>query len=152
MSVQVLSPVTGLAAPISEVPDPVFSQAMVGPGVAVKPEGGAARAVAPVAGTLSTLHPHAFVVTTDDGGRAVLVHLGIDTVKLEGAGFTLHVAKGDRVRAGQEIVTWNPSEVEQQGYSSVCPVVALEVGRQALSDVTDDAGVSAGDPLFTVDS
>ncbi|WP_019853665.1 PTS sugar transporter subunit IIA [Actinopolyspora mortivallis] len=152
MSIRVLSPVSGLAAPLSEVPDPVFSQEMVGPGVAVKPNGGSACAVAPVDGTMSTLHPHAFVVTTDDGSRAVLVHLGIDTVKMEGAGFAPHVVKGERVRAGQKIVTWNPSEVEQQGYSSVCPVVALEVGRQALSDVTDDAGVSAGDPLFTVDS
>ncbi|NYH76920.1 PTS system N-acetylglucosamine-specific IIA component [Actinopolyspora biskrensis] len=151
MSIRVVSPVAGLAAPLGEVPDPVFSQAMVGPGVAVKPNGGSAAAVAPVDGTLSTLHPHAFVVSTGDG-RAILVHLGIDTVKLEGAGFTLHAAKGDRVRAGQEIVTWNPTEVEEQGYSAVCPVVALEVGQDELSDMTEDAQVSGGDPLFTVDS
>ncbi|ASU79397.1 PTS glucose transporter subunit IIA [Actinopolyspora erythraea] len=151
MSVQVLSPVTGLTAPISEVPDPVFSQAMVGPGVAVKPSGGSSEAVAPVEGTLSTLHPHAFVVSTDDG-KAVLVHLGIDTVKLEGAGFTVHATKGERVTAGQPVVTWNPTEVEQQGYSSVCPVVVLDVGHEALSNIADDARVSGGDPLFTVDS
>ncbi|WP_026152577.1 PTS sugar transporter subunit IIA [Actinopolyspora halophila] len=151
MSIRVVSPVAGLAAPIGEVPDPVFSQEMVGPGVAVKPNGGSAEAVAPVDGTLSTLHPHAFVVSTEDG-RAILVHLGIDTVKLEGAGFALHAAKGDRVRAGQGIVTWNPTEVEEQGYSAVCPVVALEVGKEELTDVIEDAQVAAGDPLFAVDS
>ncbi|NHD17536.1 MULTISPECIES: PTS sugar transporter subunit IIA [Actinopolyspora] len=151
MSIRVGSPVSGLAAPIGEVPDPVFSQEMVGPGVAVKPNGGSAEAVAPVDGTLSTLHPHAFVVSTEDG-RAILVHLGIDTVKLEGAGFTLHAAKGDRVRAGQGIVTWNPTEVEEQGYSAVCPVVALEVAKEELADLTEDAQVAAGDPLFAVDS
>ncbi|MGJ7905090.1 PTS sugar transporter subunit IIA [Actinopolyspora sp. H202] len=151
MSVQVLSPVTGLVAPISEVPDPVFSQSMVGPGVAVKPSGGSSEAVAPVEGVLSTLHPHAFVVSTDDG-KAVLVHLGIDTVKLEGAGFTLHAAKGARVAAGSPVVSWNPTEVEEQGYSSVCPVVALEVGQDALSDMADGVRVNGGDPLFTIDS
>ncbi|GAB3549355.1 PTS system N-acetylglucosamine-specific IIA component [Actinopolyspora lacussalsi] len=151
MSVQVLSPVTGLVAPISEVPDPVFSQSMVGSGVAVKPSGGESQAVAPVEGILATLHPHAFVISIDDD-KAVLVHLGIDTVKLEGAGFTLHVAKGERVTAGSPVVTWNPTEVEQQGYSSVCPVVALQTGQDALSDMADDVRVNHGDPLFTVDS
>ncbi len=150
MTVEVLSPVGGLAAPLSEVPDPVFSQAMVGPGVAVKTRGGRCDAVAPVAGTVATLHPHAFVVATD-GGRAILVHLGIDTVKLEGAGFELHVEKGETVRAGQRIVTWDPSDVEAHGYSSVCPVVALEVGADSLGDVSDDGQVAPGDVLFVVE-
>ncbi|CAM01368.1 PTS system N-acetylglucosamine-specific IIA component (Glc family) [Saccharopolyspora erythraea NRRL 2338] len=149
MSIEVGSPVPGLAAPISEVPDPVFSQAMVGPGVAVKPEPGSADAVAPIAGTVATLHPHAFVVAAP-GGTAVLVHLGIDTVKLKGEGFTLHVAKGDVVEAGQRIVTWNPTEVESHGYSSVCPVVALDVAPEALSDLREDGRVEAGDALFAV--
>ncbi|QUH01601.1 PTS glucose transporter subunit IIA [Saccharopolyspora erythraea] len=149
MSIEVGSPVRGLAAPISEVPDPVFSQAMVGPGVAVKPEQGSADAVAPIAGTVATLHPHAFVVAAP-GGTAILVHLGIDTVKLKGEGFTLHVAKGDVVEAGQRIVTWNPTEVESHGYSSVCPVVALDVEAEALSDLREDGQVEAGDALFAV--
>src|SRR5205823_10884985 len=84
VSVEVVSPVSGLAAPLSEVPDPIFSQAMVGPGVAVKPHGERADACAPIAGTVATLHPHAFVIVSASGA-AVLVHLGIDTVRLEGA-------------------------------------------------------------------
>lgn len=151
MSTEVGSPVVGLAAPISDVPDPVFSQAMVGPGTAVKPHGGQSDAVAPVAGTVATLHPHAYVIATE-AGAAVLVHLGLDTVKLEGEGFTLHVAKGDVVEAGQPIVTWDPSAVEEKGYSSVCPVVVLDVPAEALGDLREDGHVAAGDLLFTVDA
>jgi PTS system N-acetylglucosamine-specific IIA component len=151
VSVEVGSPVAGLATALSEVPDPVFSQAMVGPGVAVKPSGGRAEAVAPVAGTVATLHPHAFVVAAPSG-TAVLVHLGIDTVKLKGEGFELHVAKGAVVEAGQRIVTWDPSAVESHGYSSICPIVVLDVAPEALTDLREDGQVIAGDPLFTVDS
>ncbi|MGP4019991.1 PTS sugar transporter subunit IIA [Saccharopolyspora sp. 5N708] len=151
MSVEVGSPVAGLATALSEVPDPVFSQAMVGPGVAVQPSGGRADAVAPVAGTVATLHPHAFVIASPSG-PAILVHLGIDTVKLKGAGFTLHVAKGDVVEAGQRIVSWDPSEVESHGYSSICPIVALDVAAEALADAREDGQVVSGDPLFTVDA
>ncbi|MER6988264.1 PTS glucose transporter subunit IIA [Saccharopolyspora hirsuta] len=149
MSIEVGSPVAGLATGLAEVPDPVFSQAMVGPGVAVKPSGGRADAVAPIAGTVATLHPHAFVIAAP-GGTAVLVHLGIDTVKLKGEGFELHVAKGDEVEAGQRIVSWDPTEVESHGYSSICPVIALEVAPEALADLREDGQVVAGDVLFSV--
>ena len=151
MSAEIGSPVAGLTAPLADVPDPVFSQAMVGPGLAVKPTGGTSDAVAPIAGEVATLHPHAFVVVGADGA-AVLVHLGIDTVRLRGAGFELHVAKGDRVEAGQRIVTWNATEVEERGYSSICPVVALEAAAESLSDLREDAQVLPGDPLYTLDT
>ncbi|MER7080068.1 PTS system N-acetylglucosamine-specific IIA component, Glc family (TC 4.A.1.1.5) [Saccharopolyspora kobensis] len=149
MSVEVGSPVAGLATALGEVPDPVFSQAMVGPGMAIKPSGGRADAVAPIAGAVMTLHPHAFVIASS-GGTAVLVHLGIDTVKLKGEGFELHVAKGDVVEAGQRIVSWDPTEVESHGYSSICPVIALEVAPEALADLREDGQVATGDVLFTV--
>ncbi len=86
------------------------------------------------------------------GGTAILVHLGIDTVKLKGEGFELHVAKGDVVEAGQRIVTWDPAGVESRGYSSICPVVALDIPPDALIDLREDGQVVAGDPLFTVDA
>lgn len=149
MNVEVLSPIGGLATPLSEVPDPVFSQAMLGPGVAVKPEQGRCVVLAPVAGSVATLHPHAFVVVTADG-PAILVHLGIDTVKLQGVGFTVHVAEGDTVAAGQKMITWDPAEAESQGYSSVCPVVVLEAQPDVLLDVRDDGQVIPGDALFTI--
>jgi sugar PTS system EIIA component len=149
VSIEVGSPVGGLAAPLSEVPDPVFSQAMVGPGVAVKPKEGRADVVAPIAGTVATLHPHAFVIASATG-TAILVHLGIDTVKLQGEGFTVHVAEGDAVDAGHKMITWDPAEVESHGYSSVCPVVVLDIDADALQDLRDDGQVVPGDILFVV--
>jgi PTS system glucose-specific IIA component len=133
--------------PLTEVPDPVFAEAMVGPGLAVVPTAEAGDAVAPVDGTIATLHPHAFVVTTESG-RGVLVHLGIDTVKLKGEGFTLHVAKGDKVVAGQPVVGWDPVAIEAAGYSAVCPVIALDAGADAVGDPHAAGAVSVGDPLF----
>jgi sugar PTS system EIIA component len=142
------SPVAGSVVPLTEVPDPVFAEAMVGPGLAVVPSAGAVSlAVAPVDGTIATLHPHAFVVATSDG-RAVLVHLGIDTVRLKGEGFTLHVAKGDAVRAGQAVVGWNPEAVEAAGYATVCPVIALDAVPEVIADLRDVGPVGLGDQLF----
>jgi glucose-specific phosphotransferase system IIA component len=148
VSIRVLSPVTGVLAPISEVPDPVFAEAMVGPGLAVHPELTAGDAVSPVDGTVVTLHPHAFVVAAQDG-VAVLVHLGIDTVKLKGEGFTLHVVKGETVRAGQPVVSWDPAAVQAGGKSPICPVVALDAAAENLVDVRAPGPVAAGDALFT---
>jgi PTS system N-acetylglucosamine-specific IIA component len=148
VTLRVTSPVAGRVVPLSEVPDPVFSQAMVGPGVAVEPDRTAGEVVSPVDGTVVTLHPHAFVVATAEGA-AVLVHLGIDTVKRKGEGFSLHVVKGETVRAGQAVVTWDPAEVEAAGFSPICPVIALDATAEALGDLADGAAVATGDDLFT---
>ncbi|GDY28856.1 PTS sugar transporter subunit IIA [Gandjariella thermophila] len=148
MTVRVASPVGGRVVPLAEVPDPVFAQAMVGPGIAVDPERAPADAVSPVDGTVVTLHPHAFVVATDTG-PAVLVHLGIDTVKLKGEGFTLHVVKGESVRAGQPVVGWDPGKIEAAGYSPVCPVIALDAQPDELGEQRASGAVEAGAPLFT---
>jgi PTS system glucose-specific IIA component len=151
VSLEVLSPVAGRVVPITEVPDPVFAQAMVGPGIAVQPSGGRADAVAPVDGTVATLHPHAFVIATE-GGQAVLVHLGIDTVKEKGEGFTLHVVKGEQVRAGQPVVSWDPEAVTAAGYSAIVPVVALDASADVLSGLDTERDVSAGQKLFCWDA
>ncbi|MFD3487678.1 MULTISPECIES: PTS sugar transporter subunit IIA [unclassified Streptomyces] len=143
----VTSPLAGRAIGLAAVPDPVFSDAMVGPGTAIDPVREPSEAVAPVDGVVVSLHPHAFVVL-DSEGHGVLTHLGIDTVQLNGAGFELLVAKGDTVRRGQGVVRWNPVDVEAAGKSPVCPVVALDAGAEALTDVVRDGEVKSGDTLF----
>jgi PTS system glucose-specific IIA component len=132
--IDVLAPVGGRVIPLTDVPDPVFAEAMVGPGLAIVPEPAPGKAVAPVAGKIVTLHPHAFVVAVD-GGRGVLVHLGLDTVQLKGAGFTLLAAAGDEVAAGQPVVAWDPAAVEAGGRSAVCPVIALDAAAEALTEL-----------------
>lgn len=143
----VISPLSGTAMDLAEVPDPVFAQAMVGPGVAVDPERTPQTVLAPIAGTLVKLKPHAFVVA-DEQGRGVLVHLGIDTVKLDGAGFTLLAAEGDLLAAGAPVVSWDPAEIERGGLSPVCPVIALDAGAETVHPGATGP-IRAGDPLFT---
>ncbi len=145
----VLSPVPGRVIELAEVPDPVFAQALVGPGLAVDPvRTGRVTAVAPVAGTLVKLHPHAFVIQTGDGA-GLLTHLGIDTVQLAGDGFELHVAEGDTVAAGDAVVTWDPAAVEAGGRSPVVPVVALEATPSDLTGLHAAGPAEAADVLFT---
>lgn len=84
---------------------------MVGPGTAIDPVREPTTAVAPVDGLVVSMHPHAFVVMDEDG-HGVLTHLGIDTVQLNGEGFELLVSKGDQVKRGQPVISWNPAAVE----------------------------------------
>ncbi len=143
----VTSPLDGQAIGLANVPDPVFSGAMVGPGTAIDPVREPLAAVAPVDGVVVSLHPHAFVVV-DAEGHGVLTHLGIDTVQLNGEGFELLVNKGDTVTRGEEIVRWDPAAVEAVGKSPICPVVALEAVPDSLGDVVESGDVKAGDALF----
>ena len=145
----VLAPVAGTVRAMTEVPDPVFAGEIVGPGVALDPSrDGVVTAIAPVAGKIIKLHPHAYVIVAD-GTRGVLVHLGLDTVQLGGVGFTLHVVEGDSVAAGEVVVSWNPAEIEAGGRSPICPVVALEGAPGTVTAlVAPGVLVRAGDPLF----
>ena len=142
----VRAPLAGRVVPLSDVPDLVFAEEMVGPGIAVEPDPGPSTAVAPVDGRVVVLHAHAFVVQTA-AGKGVLVHLGIDTVQLEGEGFELLVAKGDEVTAGTPVVRWDPSAVAAAGRASVCPVIAMDASS---GDVERLAGerAQAGTALF----
>lgn len=146
----VTAPLAGLAIGLAAVPDPVFAGAMVGPGTAIDPHREPCAAVAPLGGTILSMHPHAFVVADEDN-HGVLTHLGIDTVQLNGEGFELLVSKGDTVTQGQPVVRWDPAQVERAGKSPVCPVVALEASAEALSDVVESGAVQGGSALFLWD-
>jgi PTS system glucose-specific IIA component len=140
-----MAPVAGTIVPMTDVPDPVFAEEMVGPGLAVLPVLEPGVAVSPVDGRVSTLHPHAYVVVAGD--RGVLVHLGIDTVRLDGAGFELLTEAGATVACGQPMVRWNPAAVQKGGLSPVCPVVALDATAGELSGLASGS-VSSGSTLF----
>lgn len=148
----VLAPVPGHAVALADVPDPVFSAGMVGYGAAVDPPRGVVDAVAPVSGKLLKLMPHAYVILTADN-VGVLVHLGLDTVALEGEGFTTHVSQGDEVSAGQVITTYDVPAVQAKGLNPIVPVVIMderEPGNIAPSDSVTGAGeISSGALLFT---
>lgn len=147
----VRAPVPGTVVALEDVPDEVFATRMLGPGLAVLPDDAAELdAVAPVAGTLGSLYPHAAVVLVEGRrDRPVLVHLGLDTVELKGEGFTVHAHLGQQVLTGDLLVTWSPSGVSGQGRSAMCPVLALGVASDAVTLLAEPGDrVAAGDPLF----
>ena len=148
---QVLAPVAGRAVPLQDVPDPVFSQGMVGYGAAIDPPHGVVEAVAPVSGKLLKLMPHAYIVMTPDN-VGVLVHLGLDTVALKGEGFTTHVSQGDQVTVGQVLITYDVPSVEAKGLNPIVPVVVMderEPGNIVPSEaVLEGAEILSGADLF----
>lgn len=142
----VLAPVSGRPLPMSDVPDPVFAEQMVGPGVAVDPSEDTATVLAPVAGRLVKLLPHAFVVLTDDG-LGVLVHLGIDTVKSDASVFSLLAEEGGSVTAGDPVVRWDVAATRAAGLSPVVPVVLMDRPKGSVPE-PDGQEVTAGAELY----
>jgi len=147
----VRTPFAGPVVALADVPDPVFAGQLVGAGVAVDPTGvdGPVTAVAPVDGTIVKLHPHAFALQ-GSAGTDVLVHVGIDTVKLRGEGFELLAAEGDTVRAGDPVVRFTPTAITAAGYSPVCPVVVLGSAPDSVDQGTVGTTVDEGATLYTV--
>jgi PTS system N-acetylglucosamine-specific IIA component len=148
--VEVLSPVAGLRQEVSDVPDPVFAQGLVGPGAAIVPHGGRQCALAPIDGTLVKVYPHAFLIVSDKG-PGVLVHLGIDTVQMHGDGFAVVASENERVKAGEEIIHWDPAYVERTGRSAICAVVVLDCPYPAVALQPSGSEVDASQPLFFID-
>jgi sugar PTS system EIIA component len=140
----VLAPVAGRAVALEDVPDPVFSQGMVGYGAAVDPPRGVVEAVAPVSGKLLKLMPHAYIVMTPDN-VGVLVHLGLDTVALKGEGFTTHVTQGDEVTAGDLIITYDVPAVQAKGLNPIVPVVVMD--ERESENVVPSGAVTAGEDI-----
>lgn len=144
----VLAPCAGALRPMAAVPDPVFAGEVVGPGVAIDPRRESTTVVSPIAGRALKVMPHAFVVLHQDGW-GVLVHLGIDTVRLEGEGFDVLVEEGAEVAAGTPMVRWDPAAVEAGGLSPVIPVCVMGGPAGAVPAPAADAEAVVGSALFT---
>lgn len=151
-STTVIAPVQGRALALTDVPDPVFSGGMVGYGAAIDPPREVVDAVAPVSGKILKLLPHAYVIMTADN-VGVLVHLGLDTVQLNGAGFTALVAQGDIVNAGQPVIIYDVPAIVAAGMSPIVPVVVMDERDPSNVTVSDAvsaaADISTGATLFT---
>lgn len=116
------NPIKGEIISLEKVPDEVFAGKMLGDGFAVKPKDN--KVYAPVSGVIRVLFPtkHALAIKTDEGIE-ILVHVGIDTVKLGGEGFEAHVQKGDSVKKGDLLITFDKKMVEQKVKSLISPVI-----------------------------
>lgn len=119
---QIASPIKGNAIPLESVPDPTFAEGVLGNGAAVEPCEG--KVTAPADGTVGTLFDthHAIGLNLDNGAE-LLIHIGINTVELNGEGFTAHVSEGDRVKKGQTLITFDRELITSRGYNTVTPVI-----------------------------
>jgi multiphosphoryl transfer protein len=147
VSVAVLSPLSGWALPLAEVPDEVFAQKMAGDGVAIDPVEGIV--VAPFDGEIVPMHNAKHAVTVRAGGVDVLVHVGIDTVALGGEGFAMLVHPGERVRAGQALLRFDLDLVARRAKSLVTPVLVAAGG--SLATRVQGRAVKAGEFLFEIE-
>lgn len=154
----VASPLTGKAIPLSEVPDATFAKGLVGQGLAIIPELGKAKGfsgkctvTAPFDGKISTLFPtmHAIAVTNDDG-VSVLIHIGLNTVALNGKYFEALVAEGDIVKVGQPLLKFDPEKIKGEGYDLTSPVVVVDADESTVIDVLKMGKVTNLDKILKV--
>ncbi|MGP7796234.1 phosphoenolpyruvate--protein phosphotransferase [Sphingomonas sp. CLY1604] len=149
---QLVAPLAGWVLPLAAVPDPVFAEGMMGPGLAIDPIGDTLHA--PCDATVATLHAAGHAVTLQVGapaaGVTLLMHVGIDTVAMAGRGFTPLVAVGDRVRAGDPLIRFDLDAVVQGASAAVTPVIVVEGAEVTLVDPAHDRLIAVGEPLVRI--
>lgn len=136
----ITAPLDGTIVPLEDVPDPVFAQNMMGDGIAIDPADG--DVVAPVDGEIVHLFPtkHAIGLRSE-AGVELLIHVGIDTVSMNGEGFTAYVKAGDRVKRGDRLLSVDLPLVREKAKSAVTPIIITN--GDALESLEKKAGTSA---------
>jgi phosphocarrier protein FPr/phosphocarrier protein len=146
-----LSPLSGWSTPLEEIPDPVFAGRMLGDGLAVDPTGDTLHA--PCDGEIITLpeSKHAVTLRTD-GGAEILMHIGIDTVGLGGAGFEAHVQPGRRVAAGERLITFDLDLIARRARSLLTPILVMEGCGFTVVRSIENRAIAVGDVLMEIAS
>jgi PTS system beta-glucosides-specific IIC component len=146
---QLNAPLAGECIPLNTVKDEAFSSGVLGKGIAIIPTEG--KVYAPAVGEVTTLFPshHAIGLTTE-AGIEVLIHIGMDTVNLQGQHFTPHVKQGDHVEQGQLLVTFDKEQLLAEGYTLVTPVIVTNANQFLDIIETDQKEVATSDNLLTV--
>ena len=144
---EILSPIAGKAVALEDVPDPTFAEGILGLGAAVEPSEG--KITAPADGTVGTLFDthHAIGLNLDNGAE-LLIHIGINTVELNGEGFTAHVSEGDRVKKGQTLITFDKELIASKGYKTVTPVIVTNPDEYSAVKRVADGNVTEKDVLI----
>lgn len=144
------APVAGKCVPLSEVNDPVFSQEILGPGVAIMPSEG--KIVAPCDGTVDTMFETGHAVSlTSTFGAEILIHVGLDTVNLKGAHYTVHAKNGDTVKKGDLLIEFDREAIAAEGYDTVTPVIVCNGADFASLKTFPAESVLVGDRIITVE-
>ncbi len=144
---EIMAPVTGKTLDIKDVPDEVFSSKMVGDGIAIDPSGD--TFVAPADGILKMLFAtnHAYALELKKGVE-ILVHIGLDTVGLNGEGFTALKKQGDIVKKGEAIIKIDPEFIKSKGISLISPVIFTEPSSLKEFNAVENKEVKAGEDVI----
>lgn len=145
----IAAPIQGSCVSIQEVKDPTFSGEILGKGVAIKPEDG--NVYAPADGIISTVFPtgHAVGITTKDDVE-ILIHVGIDTVKMKGRGFQVCCGNGQEVKKGDLLLQVDFGKLREEGYDTITPVVICNADVFAKIEKNPGGKVSVGDRILTL--
>ncbi|WP_156291298.1 PTS sugar transporter subunit IIA [Oceanobacillus salinisoli] len=141
--VSLAAPVNGELVALEDVPDPVFAQKMMGDGVAVDPADGVI--VSPVDGKVVQVFPtkHAVGILAANGAE-ILIHIGLETVSLDGEGFTAHVGEGDKVKQGDKLIEFDMDIIREKAKSTVTPVIITNTDDMSEIKVKEKQKVTAG--------
>lgn len=145
----ILAPIKGEVKPIEESSDAAFASGALGKGVVILPEEG--KVYAPVTGTVTVLFPslHAIGITSD-AGVELLIHIGINTVQLNGEGFTAHIKQGDQIKQGQLLVEFDMNKIKEAGYTLETPVLVTNYADLKEVKNTNASSVQLQETLIEV--
>ena len=147
--VVVYSPLKGQAVALQQVNDPTFGEGMVGDGMAIIPSEG--KLVSPVNGTVNMVFEtkHAVAITSEEGVE-ILMHIGLDTVRLGGKYFTAHVQSGDQVKVGMPLVDFDVEAIKKEGYDCITPVIVTNTNKYSKVIGISDQAVTRGDEVIKI--
>jgi PTS system beta-glucosides-specific IIC component len=145
----IFSPLNGQVIPLSNVKDPVFADGILGKGAAIVPSEG--RLVSPVNGTILNVFPtlHAVGIQSDDG-LEILIHLGFDTVELEGRYFKSNISEGDKVSVGDLLIEFQIEEIKNAGYDITTPIVVTNSDQYETMEAIPEQNIKAGEKLIII--
>ncbi|WP_045518751.1 beta-glucoside-specific PTS transporter subunit IIABC [Neobacillus niacini] len=149
-SEQIVSPLAGKVVELKNVSDPVFSSDAMGKGIAIEPTVG--RVVSPVNGTVAVAYKtkHAIGLISDQGAE-ILIHIGLDTVQLEGKYFTSHIKQGDKVSIGDLLVEFDIEKIKAEGYEVTTPVIITNTSKYSDITTSKKGTVAEKEPLLILD-
>ncbi|GAB2540053.1 PTS sugar transporter subunit IIA [Gracilibacillus alcaliphilus] len=147
----IVAPMTGRIMALAEVPDQVFSQKMMGEGIALEPNTN--EVLSPIDGKVVDVFrtKHAISMIADNGAE-VLIHMGLETVELDGKGFEIHVTNGQKIGKGDHLATFDIETVAAEGYKIITPLIILNSNDYEVAHLTSEQHAEAGQTnLFQVD-
>ncbi|WP_125114383.1 beta-glucoside-specific PTS transporter subunit IIABC [Agathobaculum sp. Marseille-P7918] len=146
---QAAAPLAGRALPLTEVNDAVFSQKVMGDGLAIQPSEG--KVYAPFDGEVASLFETKHAIgLMGDNGMELLIHIGIDTVNLQGQYYDAHVKAGDRVKKGDLLISFDKDAIEKAGYETVTPIILTNTDIYTAIEAQTGCEVRPGDTVLTV--